>query len=73
MNRTITAIYDNGTLIPLEGKLPKKKAKVQVTILEEIEKEASGLTIIQLKKLQANISSLPNDGVQYQRELRDEW
>ncbi|MBU2446517.1 MAG: DUF104 domain-containing protein [Bacteroidetes bacterium] len=39
MDRTITAIYDNVTLIPLEGKLPKKKAKVQVTILEEIRRK----------------------------------
>ncbi len=73
MNRTITAIYENGKLIPLEGNLPTKKARVKVTILEELGMEVAGLTIVQLKKLQNEISNLPENGIQYQRELRDEW
>jgi predicted DNA-binding antitoxin AbrB/MazE fold protein len=73
MEQTITAIYDNGMLIPLHGKLPKKKLRVKVTILEEIESQNKGISIAGLKSLQGKLLSFKEDPVEYQRRIRDEW
>ncbi len=73
MEQAITAIYENGKLVPLIGKLPEKKTKVRVTILEEIENEHIGITPNDLKKLCGKLKSYPKDAVKYQRKIRDEW
>lgn len=73
MERTITAIYDKGILIPLVGKLPRKRSKVKITILEEIENEKEGISVDDLKRIHGKLTSFPSDSIKYQRELRDEW
>lgn len=73
MEQSITAIYDNGKLVPLIGNLPKNKTKVRVTILEEIENEQIGFTPNDLKKLCGKLKSFPKNAVKYQRKIRDEW
>lgn len=73
MEQTITAIYENGKLLPLIGKLPEKKTKARVTILEEPENEHIGFTPGDLKKLCGRIKSYPKEAVKYQRKIRNEW
>jgi len=73
MEHSITAIYDKGILIPLIGKLPEKKSRVKVTILEEIENEVEGISVDDLKSVRGKLPSYPLDVVKYQREIRDEW
>lgn len=73
MENSITAIYDKGMLTPLIGKLPVKKTKVKVTILEEIETETDGISVEDLKSIKGKLTSYPSDTIKYQRDIRDAW
>lgn len=73
MEQTITAIYENGMLIPLHGKLPKKKVRVKVTILEKIESQNKGISVTESKSIQGKPHSFKEDPVEYQRRIIDEW
>ena len=71
MEQTITAIYENGMMIPLHGKLPKKKVRVKVPILEEIESQNKGISVSELKSIKGKFHSFKEDPVEYQRKIRD--
>lgn len=73
MYETIEAIYDDGRIIPLKDELPAKRAKVFLTILEELEEdEPQGMPLETLSQLKGALKKFP-DGLVYQQELRDEW
>lgn len=73
MYKTIEAIYENGKIIPLVDEIPSKRARVLLTIVEDIEEsEPEGLTFGHLEKYQGIFERFP-EGLEYQKELRDEW
>lgn len=72
MYQTVEAIYDNGKIVPVSGKLNKKKGRVLITFLES-EEEQNKSTIKNLLKYKGKIKNLPEEPVKYQREIRDAW
>ena len=73
MYETIEAIYDDGQIIRLKDELPVKRAKVFLTILEELEEdEPQGMPLETLAQFKGALKKFP-DGLAYQQELRDEW
>lgn len=73
MYETIEAIYDNGKIIPMEDELHIKKAKVLLTIVEDMkERKPKGVPLANLMKYRGILKKFP-EGLKYQKELRDEW
>jgi len=73
MYETIEAIYDEGKIIPLYDEISVKKAKVFLTIVEDIEeRKLQGVPLENLMKYKGILKKFP-EGLQYQKELRDEW
>ena len=73
MYETIEAIYEDGKIIPMEGELNIKKAKVLLTIIENLEeREPKGVPLAHLMKYRGILKKFP-EGLKYQKELRDEW
>ena len=73
MYKTIEAMYDNGKILPLYEKIPNGKSKVLITILDESRKLEHGLTLSRLKEFAGKMEGLNRDGLEYQKEIRDEW
>ncbi|MGD2091061.1 MAG: DUF104 domain-containing protein [Candidatus Aminicenantes bacterium] len=73
MYETIEAIYEDGKIIPLADELHIKKAKVLLTIVENMEEhEPKGVPLEDLMKYKGILKKFP-EGLKYQKELRDEW
>ncbi|MGE5342930.1 MAG: hypothetical protein ACM3SY_15760 [Candidatus Omnitrophota bacterium] len=73
MYETIEAIYDNGKITPLHDKLHVKKAKVLLTILEEMDgPEEEGMRLEELINFKGALKKFP-EGMAYQESLRNEW
>jgi heterodisulfide reductase subunit C len=73
MYETIEAIYEDGKIIPLNDELKVKKAKVFLTIVEEMEEsEPQGVPLNSLMQFKGLFKKFP-EGLKYQKELRDEW
>jgi len=73
MYETIEAIYEDGKIIPMEDKLNIKKAKVLLTIVENLaEREPKGVPLAHLMKYRGILKKFP-EGLKYQEELRNEW
>ena len=75
MYTTIEALYDNGKIVPLKGKIKIKRGKVLVTIIEsdepEHKTERGELMAEALKKIadKSGLKSIKNP-VSWQREVR---
>ena len=73
MYETIEAIYDEGKIIPTIDHLTIKKAKVLLTIVENMEEhEPKGVPIAHLLRYKGVLKKFP-EGLKYQEGLRDEW
>ena len=75
MYETVEAIYDEGRIYPLYEELSVKKAKVFITIVENMEDhepQKQGVPLANLKQFKGVFKKLP-EGLKYQKELRDEW
>lgn len=73
MYETIEAIYNEGKIIPLYDKISVKKAKVFITIIEDMEeRELQGAPLENLMQFKGIFKKFP-EGMEYQKELRDEW
>ncbi|UCH92535.1 MAG: DUF104 domain-containing protein [Candidatus Aminicenantes bacterium] len=73
MYETIEAIYEDGKIIPIVDELNIKKAKVLLTIVENLEEgEPKGVPLAHLMKYRGILKKFP-EGLKYQRNLRDEW
>lgn len=74
MYATIEAIYDHGRIIPLSDDLKIKKAKVFLTIVEDMEEDSElhGAPLKNLMQAKGIFKKFP-DGLEYQKALRDEW
>jgi hypothetical protein len=73
MYETIEAIYEEGKIIPLYDELSVKKAKVFITVVENMEEpEPKGVPLENLTRYKGIFKKFP-EGLKYQKELRDEW
>ncbi|MCK4764520.1 MAG: hypothetical protein KAW12_20135 [Candidatus Aminicenantes bacterium] len=73
MLRTFEAIYENGRITPLFNELDIKKARVLVTVVEDIEEgEKVGIRFRDIMKHKGVLKNFP-DGLKYQEQLRNEW
>ena len=73
MYETIEAIYEDGKIIPMEDELNIKKAKVLLTIVENLEeRKPDGKPLAHLMKYKGILKNFP-EGLKYQKDLRDEW
>ncbi|MCK4762061.1 MAG: hypothetical protein KAW12_07670 [Candidatus Aminicenantes bacterium] len=73
MYETIEAIYDEGKIFPLYEKIEVKRAKVFITIVENMEaEEPQGVPLKNLMQCKGVFRKFP-EGIEYQKELRDEW
>ena len=73
MYETIEAIYEEGKIIPLYDELTVKKAKVFITVVENMEEpEPEGVPLKNLMQYKGILKKFP-EGLKYQKELRDEW
>jgi hypothetical protein len=73
MYETIEAIYEDGKITPMKDELNIKKAKVLLTIVENLdEREPKGVPLAHLMKYRGILKKFP-EGLKYQKELRDEW
>ena len=73
MYETIEAIYEEGKIIPLKDELNIKKARVLLTIVENMEEhEPKGVPLANLIKYRGILKKFP-EGLKYQKKLRDEW
>lgn len=74
MYETIEAIYDEGRIIPLHDELKVKKAKVFLTIIEDIDNgsQSRGMPLENLKQCKGIFKKFP-EGLAYQKALRDKY
>ncbi len=75
MYETIEAIYDEGKIFPLYDALNVRKAKVLLTIVENMdqrEPQRQGVPLENLKQHKGIFKEFP-EGLKYQKEIRDEW
>lgn len=73
MYETIEAIYEEGKIIPLYDELRVKKAKVFITVIENMEEcEPKGVPLKNVMQHKGLFKKFP-EGLKYQKELRDEW
>ncbi|MDD2716131.1 MAG: hypothetical protein PHW04_09570 [Candidatus Wallbacteria bacterium] len=75
MYKAILAIYDNGKIFPIDNeKITVKKGKVLLTFLDDAEiSEIPAITTQEILKFKGTLKSFPEDSLQFQREIRNEW
>ena len=73
MYRTFEAIYDNGKITPISNRMDIKKARVLITVVEDIdEEEKTGIHLRDIIQYKGALKNFP-EGMKYQEQLRNEW
>lgn len=67
MYKTIEAYYENGKIIYKDSMPSIKKAKLLITIIEEVTRKTKDLSRFK------GIFKKKIDGLEYQKKLRKEW
>ena len=73
MYRTLEAVYENGKIVSVEGKLPAAKVRVLVTLLGPLQSSSRRSRLSSLVRRKGALKDIKGNPVRIQRRMRDEW
>lgn len=72
MLKTFEALYDHGRIVPLNDVIDFDTARVLITVLEA-NVPVKGVSGEKLSEFIGTLKNFPEDPVEFQRRVRDEW